>query len=136
MYMHSQRSIQVYVHGDDFAAVGDRSQVEWFGNQLQSVYEIKSQIVSSDPKDSKQVRFLNRIITWNKNSISYEADPIHVEIAMSLVNDSRVSPVTGSKSNTDREYSKELSSSECTTYRAAVARCNFLGLMFIRSLSI
>ena len=128
VYHHPQRKIQIYVHGDDFVAVGDRAQLNWFQGNLAAAYSIKSQLMSSCGEDTKQVRFLNRIISWKDNAIEYEADPRHAEIVMGLVNDSRSSPITGSKSNANRNSSRELSASECTQYRAAVARCNFLAI--------
>ena len=62
VYLYPQRNIQVYVHGDGFVVVGDRSQVEWFRKQLASVYEIKSQMMSGTYGDSEQVRFLMRLL--------------------------------------------------------------------------
>ena len=78
--------------------------------------------------NESQVRILNRIVSWSSSAIEYEADPRHAEIVMKLVNDNRVSRITGSKSGVNRDDSRELTSSECTKYRAATARCNFLAI--------
>ena len=126
-YYHSQRNIQVYVHGDNFVAVAHRAQNKWFRDQLTSAYKIKTKLMGDEANES-QVRILNRIVSWSSNAIEYEADPRHAEIVMKLVNDNRVSRITGSKSGVNRDDSRELTSSECTKYRAATARCNFLAI--------
>ena len=45
MFYHQKRQIRVYVHGDDFVAVGDREQVSWLDSMLKKAYQIKSRIV-------------------------------------------------------------------------------------------
>ena len=84
--------------------------------------------MSDNKEDVKQVRFLSRVISWTGSAIEYEADPRHAEIVMALVKDGRTSAITGSKSSINRDSSRELSASECTQYRAATARCNFLAI--------
>ena len=128
VYHHIERNIQIYVHGYDFVAVADRNQNKWFRAQLASAYEIKSKTMGHLDNEEKQVRIFNRIVTWTRGAIEYEADPRHAEIVMKLVNDNRVSCITGSKSGIDLDNSRELSSSESTQYRAATARCICLAI--------
>ena len=85
-----------------------------FQSSLAAAYSIKSQLMSDNHEDTKQVRFLNRINSWKANTIEYEADPRHAEIVMGLVKDSRSSAIAGSKSSVNRDSSRELSASECT----------------------
>ena len=41
-------------------------------------YEIKQQVIGEDPDLEKSKRILNRVIAWNRDGITIEADQRHV----------------------------------------------------------
>ena len=45
LYYHRQRNLRIFLHGDDFATVGTRSEVQWFKSALEKRFEIKTQCV-------------------------------------------------------------------------------------------
>ena len=45
LYYHRQRNLRTFLHGDDFATVGSRSEVQWFKSALENLFEIKTQCV-------------------------------------------------------------------------------------------
>ena len=40
--------------------------------------EIKKQVIGEEPDDEKSGRILNRVIEWNRDGITIEADQRHV----------------------------------------------------------
>ena len=54
--------------------------LKWMKAELEKHYEIKTQVLGPGPEDLQQVRVLNRVLTWTKEGIHYEADPRHAEI--------------------------------------------------------
>ena len=57
-------SLQVLVHGDDFVAVGQRSEIAKFKQQLAKRFTVKTRIVGSGEGDGEvqEARVLNRIV--------------------------------------------------------------------------
>ena len=45
LYYHRQRNLRTFLHGDDFATVGTRPEVQWFKSALEKRFEIKTQCV-------------------------------------------------------------------------------------------
>ena len=75
------RSIATSVHGDDFTSLAVDSNLRWLSDQFKTRFEIKEKgIMGPDPQDIKEVRLLNRIITWGPKGIDFEADQRHAEI--------------------------------------------------------
>ena len=87
-------------------------------------------MLGPDPRDPKEVRVLNRILTWSEEGIKYEADPRYVEIALKelkLENAKTVSTSgTREEGRTKTNNEEELSSEEASQYRGPTARLNFL----------
>ena len=46
---HKQRNLRTFLHWDDFATVGSRSEVQWFKDSLEKRFEIKTQCVGFQP---------------------------------------------------------------------------------------
>ena len=55
LYYHQERNLRTFLHGDDFATVGTRSEVKWFRNCLEKMFEIKTQIIGV-PEESREAR--------------------------------------------------------------------------------
>ena len=66
------------VHGDDITIGGERSSVEFLIKMISRKYEIKKQVIGEDPELEKSGRIWNRVIEWNDDGITIEADQRHV----------------------------------------------------------
>jgi hypothetical protein len=81
-FWHPERQLAVSVHGDDFFATGSETDLKWLEKVLSEAFEIKVEILGPGPSHSKEIRILNRVLTWHDWGIGYEADPRHAEIAI------------------------------------------------------
>ena len=81
-FYHAARGLRTYVHGDDFATVGKDRDLKWFKDGLEKHYELKTQFLGPDAQGGKQVKFLNRVLAWTDQGISYEVDPRHAEVVI------------------------------------------------------
>ena len=66
--------IVAIVHGDDITIGGQRSAVELLIRMISKRYEVKKQVIGEDPDFEKRGRRLNRVIAWNRDGITIEAD--------------------------------------------------------------
>ena len=129
-FKHETRNLRAGVHGDDFTILGYEEDLDWFWKEIQERFECKHRgRLGPDKGDQKEIRVLNRIITWTDEGIEYEGDQRHVEIAMQRVGihgDSREVRIPVEKRKATDE-SKKLEPEHATNYRGIVARLNFLG---------
>ena len=131
VFYHPDRGIRTLVHGDDYLSVGKPEDFKWMETMLMKKYQIKTQVLGPDEDQARQVKVLNRIISWDgARGILYEADPRHAEIIIEQLKLTEAKPLTtpGTKEEgTTKEDSEEkLGSEEASQYRALVARCNYL----------
>ncbi len=70
------------MHGDDFTMLGSRKQLDWLRGRIESKFEIKSEVLGPGPQHSKQIRVLNRVISWTEEGLVYEPDQRHAEIVI------------------------------------------------------
>ena len=80
-----------------------------------------------EQRDDKSVRILNRVVEWGPDGIRYEADQRHAEI---IVRDLEI-PANTKRVNTPsvaqvHKNVQALTPREAGTYRAIVARANYL----------
>eukprot|EP00973_Karenia_brevis_P016985 2330777-Karenia_brevis.AAC.1 len=117
------------VHGDDFFSTGQSKDLTWLRSVIQRAFETKTKVIGPEKDDEKQVKVLNRTVTYMDNGINYEADPRHAEL---IIHDMKLS---GSKEvatpGVDDEAStptseKELDPSRTSRYKSVVARANYL----------
>ena len=73
------------VHGDDITIGGQRSAVEFLVKMISKKYEIKKQVLGGDPDLEKSGRILNRVIEWDRDGITIEADQRHVREIMKFL---------------------------------------------------
>ena len=117
------------VHGDDMTCLGDSNSLQWLAEELKKVYELKVRaILGPDPRDDKQVRILNRIVSWNNSGIQYEPDQRHVEIVIKALGLEKAKPVStpGIREHLTPEGDKALEGATATLYRSMVMRLNYL----------
>ena len=77
------------------------------------------------------MKILNRIVQWRgETGIVYEADPRHAELIIEDLqlsgSKSNITPGTKEEGQTQEDAKVPLGSQDATTYRAIVARCNYL----------
>ena len=70
------------VHGDDITIGGQWSAVESLIKMISKKYEIKKQVLGGDPDLEESGRILNRVIEWDRDGITVEADQRHVKEIM------------------------------------------------------
>ena len=83
-FWHEQKGIATVVHGDDFCSEGCAESLKWMKGQLEKSFEIKTNVLGPDPEkgESREIRFLNRVLTWQDWGIDWEADPRHAELVI------------------------------------------------------
>ena len=117
VFHHRERGIRTYVHGDDYVSTAKPDQLQWMKTQLEKKYIVKTQTLGPGPKDQKQIKILNRIVSWpDTKGLMYEVDPRHVDIIFKQLQLTEAKLVT-TPSTKDKGN---------TIYRALVARCNYL----------
>lgn len=68
------------VHGDDFVFAGTEKELKWVKERMEEYFLIKVVgVLGGDEGDLKEVRVLNRVLSWTDTGILYEADPRLVE---------------------------------------------------------
>ncbi len=80
VFEHPKGKMQVVVHVDDFACVGDHSSLAWLKQELGKSFEFTCRILGPGVDEALQVTYLNRIITWTFTGITYEHDPKHIDV--------------------------------------------------------
>ena len=75
VFNHEERDVRIVVHGDDFTILGQETQLDWFRKQIVERFEVKFRgRLGPSAMDDKSIRILNRVVTWTKEGIEYEAD--------------------------------------------------------------
>ena len=68
------------VHGDDFVSEWPNSELLWFDQALGENFQIKTEILGPDAGETRELRVFNRVIRWEDQGVSWEADPRHAEL--------------------------------------------------------
>ena len=77
------RQIRTYVHGDDYVSAGMPKDLEWMKEELEKKYQVKTQILSPNQNQQREITILNRIVSWDgTKGFVYEADLRHAEIVL------------------------------------------------------
>ena len=80
IFTHPTRGIACSVHGDDFTSTGEKRELDWLEQQLESKYELrKGGRLGPGPNDAKELTVLNRILRFTEAGYEYEADPRQAE---------------------------------------------------------
>ena len=96
-FFHADKKISLTVHGDDFTSAGCERSLKWLDAQLKARYEIKTDFLGPKPEHSKQLRVLNRVITWDETGIVYEPDQRHAEIIINAMDVQKAVATPGSR---------------------------------------
>ena len=84
-FHHPERDISLTVHGDDYTSTGRAAELRWLDGQLNSKFETKTLVMGPEEKQLKQLRVLNRIISWTSEGIEFEPDQRHAELIISAM---------------------------------------------------
>ena len=126
LYYHPDKQLCTLVHGDDYVTSGSRKMLKWLQSELESVFEIKTDVLGHNEEGVKgEGKVLNRLIKAEENAWTLEADPRHAEL---LIEDLSIEAglATPGVDEKDDEEDKELSEADSTRYRSLVARANYL----------
>ena len=149
LYYHPQRNLRTFLHGDDFATVGTRPEVQWFKSALEKRFEIKTQCVgpgavagglkkvtgtASGPapttahgenmQEGSEGRLLNRVIRCTPAGWEVEADQRHADLTLQELDLANAHGVITPGENEPRrkegENEEALDPAEATRYRASL----------------
>ena len=71
VFWNAEREIRCVVHGDDFTVLGRRQELDWFWNRISGRFQFKHRSrIGPEESDTKEVRILNRIVTWTPAGIT------------------------------------------------------------------
>ena len=128
VFYHSIRDIDLIVHGDDFVSTGAEEDLQWLRVVFETKFELSTDVIGPEEKDSKVVKVLNRIISVSEHGYTYEADARHAEI---IIRDLGLSEAKGVSSPWSEEHFEEeelLDHERFKRYQSICARANFLVL--------
>ena len=79
-----KRNLKVVVHGDDFFSNGSVKELWQLDQDLKKHFEMKTEMLGPNKEagEVQEIRFLNRILAWHDEGISWEADPRHAEMVV------------------------------------------------------
>ena len=83
-FYHKRRQVHLVVHGDDFFVEGDGRELRSLNQQLQQHFELKTENLAPDAAagEVQEIRFLNRVLRWTQQGLTWEADPRHSEMVV------------------------------------------------------
>ena len=121
-YHHPQRDIDTVVHGDDFVAVAEDDQLDFFERVLENSMEIK-RAGRIGPGRSSAGKVLKRVVSWTGDGFTWEADPRLSGKLLKLLNltEGKGATVPGAKDigKDDRDVNSELEYAEAKIVQAA-----------------
>ena len=82
VFFHPQRNMRLTVHGDDFAIPGPMKHLHWLAEQLAKSWIVEIKGILGPPGTegtSQDIRYLNRILTWDQDGLQWEPEPRHVD---------------------------------------------------------
>ena len=131
IFSHPEKDIATMVHGDDFVSAGTENALRWMQKIVKAAFEISTTIIGPESRDKKQVRVLNRTVTYTNAGIESEPDPRHAEIILKdLGLEASNSVVTPGEADepVGKDDEKKLSEEQMRKFKSVVARANYLAL--------
>jgi hypothetical protein len=131
IFVHPTRGIACSVHGDDFTSTGEKRELDWLEQQLESKYELrKGGRLGPGPNDAKELTVLNRILRFTEAGYEYEADPRQAEKlleSLHLDEGCNTTATPGLKALIEQlEKDQAVPQGEHTEFRGQAARANYL----------
>lgn len=128
-FYHSAEQLHVIVHGDDFTTTGPLRGLKWFEQLLNKKYECKHKLLG--PEGETNVRVLNRVLSWNKDGIYYEADHAELIIEQLKLEESKSVVILGNREDQTKTFEQDsdfMNLEEASTYRMMAARLIYLAM--------
>ena len=79
-FYNKDLGVRTVVHGDDFVSEGPPAGLRKFEEMLKNEFEIKTEVLGPLANQVRQLKILNRVVTWESEGITWEPDPRHAEI--------------------------------------------------------
>ena len=132
-FCHGSRDLLCVLHGDDFLFSGSAKDLQWIKSLMENRFLIKMLgLLGGDDGDDRELRALNRVISWDAHGISYQADPRHCAILardMGIKPAGRLPPTPGAKAQPGEDEADEpLDDRMKHLYCSWSARANYLAL--------
>ena len=128
VFYNKSRNLRTLIHGDDFFSSGPREELQWLDRKLKDNFELKTNRISMEPGEEREMKMLNQIVRMTKDGIEYEADPRHGELVVKMLGLEDANGVVTPGENMEERESEPLGTGETTMYRAICARCNYLAM--------
>ena len=74
-FYHADKGIRTYIHGGDCVLVASEGDLQWQKAQIETKYELKTQVSGPGAKDRQEAKLPNIILRWTQQGTKYEADP-------------------------------------------------------------
>ena len=118
-FYHAGRGISMTVHGDDFTSTGSPNDLKWLEMMMGQEFEMTTGVLGPGPGQRREVRILNRAISWQDNGITYEADPRHAEIIIGELDLRGAKPVAtpGTRDEAGKSGPPQVHTASTTTLR-------------------
>ena len=120
-FHRGKKDLDVVVHGDDVTALCCREQCDWLVSELKKEIELKVLArLGSDSDDDKDVRILNRTVSWTDTGIVYEPHNRHAEIIIKQLGIDGAKLVATSVVREADASARKLSPRNASMYRSMV----------------
>ena len=131
IFVHEARGIACSVHGDDFTSTGEKRELDWLEEKLESKYELrKGGRLGPGVGDAKELTVLNRVLRYTADGFEYEADPRQAEKLLEglhLDGGCNGAATPGQKAQIDQlEKDQPIPVEGHTEFRGLSARSNYL----------
>ena len=134
LFFLEDRNLRVEVHGDDFEALGSVEDVAWLATELAKIWMIVDRGTLGPPGTAgtvQEMRHLNRLITWDQQGITWEADPRHAGLIiqeLGISSGAVSTPLEKEKlgADEDDENDVELAPEDVKRYQSLVMRAGYL----------
>ena len=140
LYTNTEKRAHVFLHGDDFASVGNRAALKWLLQKLESRFEIKTSVIGTGVGEVREARVLNRILRITELGWEYEPDQRRAEMIVEQLGLKDAKPVETPTEEEKKweaeEDEKDLDPDKQRHFRSIAARCNYIAadrpdLMFV-----
>lgn len=128
-FYHPARNLRLVVHGDDFTLLGHEPDLKWYRRGITAVVEVNFRgRIGPAATYLKAIRILDRVVQWTPEGFEYEADQRHAELIIQGLGLEGGKPVSSPGCRRDNTLADDtaLPARDATTYRAFVARGNYL----------
>ena len=79
IYTYYTICTSVFLHGDDFASVGNRASLQWFRKSMEQRFEIRTSVVGTGFGEAQEARVLNKVARITTKGWEYEPDQRRAE---------------------------------------------------------